>query len=222
MLVPETAAARSPGGRGRTPIGRAATDADLGANPCPRSTRFLFILTIFTLGNSTDAFLLLRLSDAGLAPAYLPLAWAALHVVKASLSTLGGALVGSARPPAPIVAGWLLYAVVYAGFALSESPGAAAGVVSVYGVHFALVEGSEKALSPTSRRRRPQGTAFGWYNAVLGFGALAASLLFGALWQAFGPRAAFLTGAGLAVAAAILLIADGAVEGRRLPRVLTA
>ncbi len=107
-----------------------------------------------------------------------------------------------------IISGWILYAVVYAGFAASHSLFAFLTWFLIYGVHFALVEGSEKALVSDLARNHAQGTAFGWYNAVLGFGALAASLLFGFLWQSVGPAAAFFTGAALAVAAAVILALD--------------
>lgn len=170
--------------------------------------RFLFILALFTLGNSSDAFLLLRLSDAGLATTYLPIVWAGLHVVKSGLSTLGGVWSDRLGRVRLIVAGWLLYAAVYAGFAMSESLWPLLVWFFIYGAHFALVEGSEKALIADLTPVATHATAFGWYSAVLGFGALAASLMFGAIWQTFGPAAAFLTGAGLAITASGLLAAD--------------
>jgi sugar phosphate permease len=105
-----------------------------------------------------------------------------------------------------IVAGWLIYAAVYVGFAVVESAAALVACFLIYGIYFGLTEGSEKALvadfAPASRR----GTAFGWYNAALGAGALAASLLFGLLYERFGHAAAFTTGAALAGAAAVLLL----------------
>jgi MFS family permease len=174
----------------------------------PALKRFLIILTIFTLGNSTDAFLLLRLSDAGLAVAYLPLVWAALHVVKSGLATKGGALSDTLGRRTTIIAGWLLYAIVYVGFAWAESLVALLAWFGLYGVYFALVEGSEKALVADLTPQHLQGSAFGWYNAVLGFGALGASVLFGVLWETLGPSAAFLTGAALALTASALLAAD--------------
>jgi MFS family permease len=170
--------------------------------------RFLVILAVFTLGNSTDAFLLLRLTDAGLLPAYLPLAWAGLHLVKSSLSTAGGALSDRLGRTQLIAAGWALYAVVYAGFAESVTLTWLLVWFALYGVYFALVEGSEKALVADLAPPQLQGTAFGWYNAVLGLGALTSSVLFGLLWETLGARAAFLTGAGLAVASAVLLVGD--------------
>jgi MFS family permease len=177
--------------------------------PLPRSLRrYLLILTVFSLGNSSDAFLLLRLSDAGLAAAWLPLAWAGLHVIKSSLSTLGGTLSDRFGRRELIIGGWTLYAMTYAGFALSAGLLPTLAWFLFYGVHFAMVEGSEKALVADLVPSASHGTAFGWYNAVLGFGALGASVLFGFLWQTFGPAAAFFTGAGLAVTASALLAAD--------------
>ncbi|HXG88184.1 MAG TPA: MFS transporter [Vicinamibacterales bacterium] len=170
--------------------------------------RFFFILAIFTLGNSTDAFLLLRLSDAGLPTIYLPIVWAGLHMIKSALSTAGGALSDRVGRRRLIVGGWLLYAVVYAGFAFSESLVALLAWFFAYGLYFAMVEGSEKALVTDLSPAASRGTAFGWYNGVLGFGALAASVLFGTLWHLFGPHVAFLSGAGLALTAAAVLASD--------------
>lgn len=176
--------------------------------------RFLLILAIFTLGNSADAFLLLRLSEAGLATAYLPIVWAGLHVIKAGLATGGGSLSDRFGRRHLIVAGWIVYAVVYIGFALSETLAPLLIWFFAYGVHFALVEGSEKALVADLTPAARQGLAFGWYNAVLGLGALAASLLFGLLWETFGAPVAFLTGAGLAITASVLLVADSRLASR--------
>ncbi len=199
LLVPEVGASTHPPYPAHQPYQRHL--------PQPLK-RFLGILTVFTLGNSTDVFLLLRLSDAGLTTIYLPLVWAGLHVVKAALSTAGGTLSDRFGRRRLIVSGWVVYSVVYAGFALSETLAPLLAWFFAYGIYFALVEGSEKALVADLTPAAAQGTAFGWYNAVLGFGALAASLVFGALWDAFGPAAAFLTGAGLAITAAGLLASD--------------
>ena len=191
-----------------------ALEAPFSPQLPPSLKRFFVVLTLFTLGNSSDAFLLLRLSDAGLATMYLPAVWAGLHVVKSSLSTFGGTLSDTLGRRRLIMGGWLLYAVVYAGFALSETLLVLLAWFFVYGVYFALVEGSEKALVADLAPQGMQGTAFGWYNAVLGFGALAASLAFGAIWQNIGPAAAFLTGTALAVTAAALLAADRSLASR--------
>jgi MFS family permease len=168
----------------------------------------LGIILLFSLGNSADAFLLLRLSDALGAATYVPLLWAALHVVKASLSTWGGGLSDRFGRRRVIAVGWAIYAAVYLGFAVATSASAFIALFLVYGVHFALSEGAEKALVADLTPSRRQGTAFGLYNAALGIGALLASIGFGYLYQSFGAPAAFRVGAGLAgLAAALLLMA---------------
>jgi len=171
-----------------------------------RVIAFLGVLLVFALGNSADAFLLLRLSDALGGATYVPLLWAAIHVVKASLSTWGGGLSDRFGRKQLIVAGWMIYALVYFGFALSTGAAAFIAWFLFYGVYFAFAEGAEKALiadlTPTERR----GAAFGWYNAVIGIGALIASIVFGELYEHFGAPVAFMTGAGLAATAAVLLL----------------
>jgi MFS family permease len=167
--------------------------------------RFFCILALFTLGNSTDAFLLLRLTDAAGSATYVPLMWAGIHVVKTSVSLVGGSWSDRIGRRIVIGTGWLVYAVVYAGFAMSSSLTALLGWFLVYGFYFGFAEGTEKALvadlAPAARR----GTAFGIYNGVTGLGALAASLLFGALWSLFGASVAFATGSALALVATVLL-----------------
>jgi MFS family permease len=177
-----------------------------GGERLPREfTTFMAILALFTLGNSTDAFLLLKLTDAAGSPRFVPLMWAALHVVKATVSIVGGAWSDRFGRRRVIAIGWLVYAVVYVGFATSDSIAALFAWFLVYGFYFGFAEGTEKALvadlAPASRR----GLAFGVYNAVLGGGALAASVLFGLLWSAYGAGVAFGTGAALALAATALL-----------------
>lgn len=182
--------------------------ADVPVPLPPRLRRFLLVLAVFTLGNSTDAFLLLRLTDAAGGPQAVPLMWAALHVVKASASFVGGAWSDRVGRPRVIALGWCVYAAVYLGFAASRTLPVLLTWFLVYGVYFGLTEGTEKALVADLSPPASRGTAFGLLTAVQGFGALAASLLFGVIWTAWGSAAAFGTGAGLAmVATAALLVA---------------
>ena len=126
--------------------------------------------------------------------------------MKASLSTWGGALSDRIGRRPAIAIGWAVYALVYLGFATCTSPAAFIAWFLAYGVYFALTEGAEKALvadlAPAARR----GAAFGYYNVAVGIGALAASVLFGFLYQRVGPATAFGTGAALAASASVLLI----------------
>jgi len=163
----------------------------------------LAVIVLFTLGNSTDAFLLLRAGQLGVPTALLPLLWAMLHVVKSAASTPGGILSDRIGRKPLIVAGWTVYAAVYFAFGRATEAWHAWALFAAYGVYFGLAEGAEKALVadlvPATRR----GAAFGWYNLAVGAGALPASLLFGAVWDRFGPGAAFTLGGTLAVVAAI-------------------
>lgn len=172
-----------------------------------RLVALLGVILLFSLGNSADAFLLLRLADALGSATYIPLLWAGLHVVKASLSTWGGAMSDRVGRKLVIVIGWSIYALVYVGFALATSATVFVVWFLAYGVYFALSEGAEKALVADLTPPGLQGTAFGYYNAALGVGTLAASIVFGSLYDRFGASAAFGVGAALAGVAALLLAA---------------
>jgi MFS family permease len=104
-----------------------------------------------------------------------------------------------------IALGWLWYALVYAGFGYFDTKGTVIAIFLAYGLFFGLTEGNEKAWVADMAPAHARGTAFGIYNAALGIGTLAASLIFGAIWTRVSPHAAFLTGAGLAVIASALL-----------------
>jgi MFS family permease len=165
----------------------------------------LVILVIFSLGNASDAFLLLRLADLGVAAIWIPVIWSALHVVKMTASVFGGVLSDRFGRRSLIAMGWLWYAVVYAVFGYADQAAIVVPVFISYGLYFGLTEGVEKAWIADMAPAAGRGVAFGAYNAAIGFGGLAASLLFGAIWTRVSPRAAFLTGAALALVASVLL-----------------
>lgn len=167
--------------------------------------RYLLILLLFTLGNSSDAFLLLRASQLGVAVALLPLLWAVFHVVKTLTAMPFGALSDRIDRRHVIIAGWLLYAVAYLGFGMATTPGQVWGLFALYGVFYGLTEGVERALLTDLAAPRERGAAFGWYHFTIGIGALPASILFGLIWQHASPQAAFLFGASLAGLASLLL-----------------
>lgn len=207
FLVREPSSPRAGAHSGAPASGGKPTHADDG-NPARLPKRLwlvLGVILVFSLGNSADAFLLLRLTDALGAATYVPLLWGLLHVVKASLSTWGGGLSDRIGRKRVIVIGWAVYALVYVGFATASS---AIGFVFwflLYGVYFALAEGAEKALVADLTPAGRQGTAFGYYNAALGLGTLAASVVFGFVYERISPSAAFTMGATLAVIATALL-----------------
>ena len=180
--------------------------------------RVLAVIFVFTLGNSTDAFLLLRASQLGVPVALAPILWAVLHLVKSAASTPGGALSDRIGRRPTLIMGWMLYSAVYVGFALADSAWHAWALFAVYGVYFGLTEGSERALVADLVAPERRGTAFGWFNLAIGLGALPASLLFGLVWDRAGPATAFTMGASLALAAAIgLVAATVGLQQQRLP-----
>lgn len=179
------------------------------AGPLPRLDRplkaYFLALLVFTFGNATDAFLLVRARELGVATAALPLLWSMFHIVKSAGSRPAGSLTDRVGPRPVIAVGWSLYAVVYAGFALSGAAWHAWGLFALYGVFHALTEPAERTLVSNLTGRSSLGRAYGWYNAALVFGALPASLLFGWLYGRHGAPAAFGTATGFAVAGTLLL-----------------
>ena len=167
--------------------------------------KYLMIILVFTLGNSTDAFLLLRAQQLGVPIALLPTIWVALHVVKMGFSIPGGILSDRIGRKNVIVSGWLVYAAVYGLFSMASTQWHAWALFMVYGIYFGLTEGVEKALVADFAPTHLRGSSFGLYHLMVGVGALPASLLFGLVWQKFGPGAAFGMGAGLALMASVLL-----------------
>jgi MFS family permease len=168
--------------------------------------RFLVILALFTLSNSSDSFLILRARDSGVSIVLVPLLWAAHHASKVLSSLWGGDLSDRLGRKRLIVSGWILYAAVYAGFAFVSSEVSVWILFLIYGIYFGLAEGAEKALVADLVRPDQRGTAYGLYNLALGIAVFPASLLMGMLWDWKGPRAAFLISAVMGAAAAALLL----------------
>ena len=179
---------------------------DRGKTPFnPTLKRYLVCVALFGLGNSSDAFLLLRGQQCGIAVRYIPLLWMAHNGTKAALSTWGGALSDRVGRRRLIIAGWSLYAATYLLFGFASRQWEIWALFVVYGVYYSLVEGSEKALVADLVPAGARGRAFGWFNGVIGIAALPASLAFGALADHFGARVAFTASASLAAAASLWL-----------------
>jgi MFS family permease len=168
---------------------------------------FLISVLLFTLGNSTDAFLILRANQLGVSVALVPILWAALHVVKSAASVPGGALSDRFGRKPLILAGWAVYAVVYLGFGKATETWHAWALFLAYGMFFGLTEGTQAALIADLVGSARRGTAYGWYYLAVGVGALPASVLFGLMWDRVSAGAAFDLGAALAFAAALVLLA---------------
>jgi MFS family permease len=190
----------------RVPVAsRSAFDWRFDGLP-PLLKRYLAVVALFTLGNSSNMFLLLRAQELGLPQAQVPLIWAAVSAVAMVFGTPLAALSDRFGRRRMLVCGYLAYALVYGLLgSLSNAGPALWALFAFYGLFMAATEGVEKAmvadLTPASR----QGTAFGWFNLVTGLMLLPASVLFGWLHQAVSPWTAFAFAAGCALAAAALL-----------------
>ncbi|HJP94862.1 MAG TPA: MFS transporter [Pyrinomonadaceae bacterium] len=168
--------------------------------------RFLLVLALFTLSNSSDSFLILRATNTGVSTAMVPLLWAAHHGSKVLSSLFGGDLSDRFGRKSLIVSGWALYAAVYAGFAFATSKASLWILFLIYGLYFGLAEGAEKALVADLVRPEQRGTAYGLYNLAFGITVFPASLLMGMIWDWKGPTTAFLVSAVMGATAAVLLL----------------
>lgn len=171
----------------------------------PAFARYLAVLVLFTLGNASDAFLLLRAESLGVGVALVPVLWSVLHVSKMVWNVVGGALADRVGPVPAIVVGWLVYAGTYAGFAIADTAWHAWALFAGYGLFYGLTEPTEKSLVASLAPSGSRARAFGAYHFAIGIAALPASVIFGIVWEAWGVDAAFYLGAGLALASALLL-----------------
>lgn len=174
--------------------------------PRGRLRAYILVLFLFTLGNSSDAFLLLKASQLGVTPVMIPILWAFFHVVKMSSAMPFGMLSDRVGRQGIIVSGWGIYALTYVGFAFAITELHVWLLFTLYGLFYGLTEGVEKAFLVDIAGQEARGSAFGWFNFSVGIGALPASLLFGVIWQWAGPSVAFGFGAGMAAVAAVLLL----------------
>ena len=168
--------------------------------------RLMLALMVFTLGNSTDAFLLLRLADAGFAAGWIAVLWSLHHLVKMGANLYGGQVSDRLGRRKLIILGWMVYAAIYFGFGLASSTAALVALFLGYGIYFGLTEPVERAWVATLAPEEARGSAFGFYHGAIGLTALPASLVFGFIYATAGPAVAFGTGAGLAVVATALLL----------------
>jgi MFS family permease len=164
---------------------------------------YLVCVLLFTLGNSSDAFLLMRAQDVGVPVALAPLLWMGLNLSRSACSVYGGWLADRYGRLRVLRWGWLCYALVYAGFGYATAVWQVAVLFGLYAVFYALTEGAERALVADFAPPDQRGQAYGLFHFVVGVAALPASVLFGWLWQRYGAPVAFLTGAGLALAATL-------------------
>jgi MFS family permease len=173
----------------------------------PGSLRsYLAILLLFSLGNSSDAFLLLRAKDLGLPLASLPLLWAVFHIAKLVSSYVGGGWSDRIARPKLIVSGWMVYAATYLAFGVATRSWHAWALFIVYGFYYGLTEPAEKALVKDLAPNAVRGRAYGFYSFIIGVSAVPAGVLTGWLWQSWSPFVALSVGAGIAAASSGALV----------------
>ena len=171
---------------------------------------FMLVLVLFTLGNSSDAFIILRGQERGLDILQIMLMLMTFNLIYSVLAGPLGALSDRIGRRRLIIGGWIAYGLVYLGFALSHTGWQIWTLFGFYGVYYAATEGSAKALIADLVPAERRGTAYGIYNAAIGLTALPASAIAGLLWQGafgwkgFGPAAPFYFGAVLALLAGVL------------------
>lgn len=173
---------------------------------------FMLIVGIFDLGNSSDAFLVLRAQERGMSVLHILLMLAAFNLVYALVSTPAGILSDKVGRKRMIVIGWLVYALIYLGFALAKTSVHVGLLYLLYGLYYGLTYGTAKAMVGDLVPDYLRGTAYGTYNAILGILDFPASLIAGLLWSGFGgwagfgPSAPFYFGAIMALLASVGLI----------------
>ncbi len=172
---------------------------------------FLVIVSIFTLGNSSDAFLVLRAQNLGITVTGILVMLVMFNLIYTLIATPAGSLSDRVGRRRLIIGGWLVYAVIYMGFALAQSAWQIWALYVVYGLYYGMAYGTANALVADLVPEQLRGTAYGTYNAIIGILAFPASLIAGTLWQGvgawqgFGPSAPFLFGGTLALIAALLM-----------------
>jgi len=173
---------------------------------------FLVIVSIFTLGNSADSFLVLRAQNLGVSVLGIMLMLAVFNLIYMLVSTPAGSLSDRIGRRRLIIGGWLVYALIYFGFAAAQSGWQVWVLYAAYGLYYGLAYGSANALVSDLVPENLRGTAYGTYHAVIGLLAFPASFIAGVLWQGlgnwggYGPSAPFLFGGGMALIAALMMV----------------
>lgn len=171
-----------------------------------RFLQFLFAIGLFSLGNSSNAFLILKAQAGGMSPAWISVVYLLFNVSYALLSIPGGLLSDRFGKPWVIIGGFSLSALVYAGFAMADNPWPIAALFILYGCYMGVTDGVQRAYLATLVSERQMATGFGLYHMVVGLAILPASLLAGLLWDHISPAAPFWFGSGMAALALLLFV----------------
>lgn len=175
----------------------------------PALRRFVLIGFLFALGNSSDAFLILRAQNLGLSGVLVTMAYFTFNFSYAILSYPLGALSDRIGRKPVMVGGFVAFALIYFGFGMASQAWQVWPLFLCYGLYYAGTEGIQKAYITDHAGPEQRGTAVGVYNALTGLAALPASILAGVLWERLGPAVPFWVGSGTAAVSALLLLLWG-------------
>lgn len=167
---------------------------------------YLLSLFFFTLGNSSDSFLFLKASETRIPVEFLPLLWVGHNAVKASFSYPLGRLSDRIGRRRVILMGWIIYALIYTGFAFTANPIIIPFLFIIYGSVFGITEGAERAYVADMAPPEHKGTSYGLFHFIQGVALFPASFITGMIWQLVGSKYAFLYGAFMAIIASIIII----------------
>ena len=181
--------------------------AKLAAGFDTRFKVFLAVMALFTLGNSSDFFVVLRAQNLGSSVFHIALMLVLFNATYAAIALPAGKLSDKLGRRRVIAMGWGVYAMVYLGFALATELWQVWLLFACYGIYYGVVEGVARAFVADLVPAEKRGTAYGLYHGVVGLTLIPASLIAGWLWQAYSPSAPFFFGAGLACAATISMLA---------------
>jgi MFS family permease len=195
---------------------------DIRLSLAPFDARFRWFLaaaTVFTLGNASDAFILLRAAECGIPQMWVPLVWCGHSLLRALASVPAGVLADRFGKRRMVLGGWLVFAASYAAFGAISTPGPFFALAASYALHHAMAESVQRAVVADLVPEHLRGTAYGLYWFCAGLAALPASLGFGLIWKRWGAGPAFWASAGMAVVACAMLVAmrgDGGKGGRKV------
>lgn len=167
--------------------------------------KFIFAMSVFSLGNASDAFLILHLSNLGVSAHVVTILWAAHNAIKMLSTYLGGRFSDRIGHLNSIIIGWLLYSLAYFSMGYFKSPVVVIGAFLAYGIFYGLTEPGERAFVANLVPGQLKGSAYGFFHSVVGLMALPASILFGIVWKLYGASFAFLMGGAISIVSANVL-----------------
>jgi MFS family permease len=185
----------------RTTVGSSEPSPLVWSSLARPARSYLLVIALFTLGKIPETFILLRGHELGMPVVELLLLWAAMHVVKATISEQAGRRTDRVGRRPLILTGWLVYAITLFALAFVRTDLQLWAWSLALGFYFGLTEGAERALVRDLAAPAERGTAFGWFHMLVGLAAIPAGLLLGGLWSALGVQVAFLTSSALAAVA---------------------